>query len=95
MTYGSAIVPQTGHWLLSAGPFRHPIPAGVGKDGGVALDSTSPVNSGSWARAIPRPEISVSQNFFLVIVMRVSPPPLNAVPKGSGPADLAPPASRL
>jgi hypothetical protein len=68
MTYGSAIVPQTGHWLLSAGPFCQAIP--VGNDVDIGRDSTTPVSSVSWARAIPRPENSVSQNFFRVIVMR-------------------------
>jgi hypothetical protein len=66
MIYGSAIVPQTGHWLLSAGPFCHPIP--VGDDVGIGLDSSSPVHSGSWAHAIPKPENSASQNFFLLIL---------------------------
>ena len=69
MMYGSAIVPQTGHWLLSAGPSRHASP--VGDDLGIAPDPATPVNSDSWARAIPRPEDNVSQNVFLVIVMRV------------------------
>jgi len=47
MTYGSAIVPQTGHWLLSAGPFCHAIP--VGNNVGIDLDSTTSVNSGCIA----------------------------------------------
>jgi hypothetical protein len=68
MTYGSAIVPQTGHWLLTAGPFCHAI--SVINDVDIGLDSTIPVSPSSWARAIPRPENSVSQNFFRVIVMR-------------------------
>jgi hypothetical protein len=68
MTYGSAIVPQTGHWLLSALSFCHSIPAG--NDVGIGFDSTVSEDSASWARAIPRPETSVSQNFFLVIVIR-------------------------
>ena len=68
MTNGSAIVPHTGHWLLSAGPFCHAI--SVTNDVDLDLDSTTPVGSGSCARAISKPESSVSQNFFLVIVMR-------------------------
>ena len=68
MTYGSAIVPQTGHWLLSAGPFCHAIP--LGNDVDIGHDSGTLVSSTSWAPAIPKPENSVSQNFVRVIVMR-------------------------
>jgi hypothetical protein len=68
MMYGSAMVPQTGHWLLSAGPSRHATP--VCDDLRIAPDSDTPVNSGSWALAIPRPENNVTQNVFLVMVMR-------------------------
>jgi hypothetical protein len=67
MRYGSAIVPQTGHWLFSAAPFCHAI--AIGGDVDIGLDSTTPVSSSSWARAIPRPENIVSQNFFRVRVM--------------------------
>jgi hypothetical protein len=68
MTYGTAIGPQTGHWLFSAGLFCHAIP--VGNDVDIGVDFTTPVSSTSWTRAIPRPENSVSQNFVRVIVMR-------------------------
>jgi hypothetical protein len=65
------MVPQTGHWLLRAGPFCHEIL--LGNDVDIGLDSATPVTSSSWARAIPRPENNVSQNFFLVIVIRIPP----------------------
>lgn len=55
MTYGSAIVPQTGHWLLSAAPLRQAIalcPCGIS---GQDLADRKPVNI-------------ASQNAFLVSI---------------------------